>query len=84
MSEQRDQSIPLCPYLERIGAEPTAPLRRPSHRHRCTARGEGDMVAPRTQVTFCLANRHAKCPYYEVGERRLPHAETEPALEPSL
>ena len=84
MSQQHDQSIPTCPYLERIGAEPTGPLRRPSHRHRCAARGDKEIVAPRTQATFCLTDRHTHCPYHEVGQRHLSQSAAEVALEPSL
>jgi hypothetical protein len=53
-----------CPYLETIGAESREPLSRPSHRHRCTVMSESRLVAPRTQVTFCLTEQHSECPFF--------------------
>lgn len=64
MAKDNVKQVVHCPYLESIGAESREPLSRPSHRHRCTAMSESQLVASRTQVTFCLAEQHSECPFF--------------------
>lgn len=59
--EERDS---VCQYLEAVGSESVVPLSSPSHRHRCTAQGERQIIAPRTQAAFCLSKQHTNCPFY--------------------
>jgi hypothetical protein len=60
----REETSTVCQYLEAVGGESVAPFPAPSHRHRCTARGERQIIAPRTQAAFCLSEQHTNCPFY--------------------
>ena len=60
----QDEKSTVCPYLEAVGSESVAPLPFPSHRHRCTAGGERQIIASRTQAAFCLNEQHTSCPFY--------------------
>jgi len=60
----QDEKSTVCQYLEAVGGESVAPFPSPSHRHRCTARGERQTIASRTQAAFCLSKEHTNCPFY--------------------
>jgi len=64
MAKRSAQQAVHCPYLESVGADSREPLSRPSHRHRCTAISGSQLVAARTQVTYCLSEQHSECPYF--------------------
>ena len=52
-----------CPCLQPVGnADDLHPY--PSHRHRCLATHQPQVIAPATQTHFCLTSQHTLCPCF--------------------